>query len=288
MRRHIVWVIIGVPLALIFMGAGAALSVPAVRHMISGFWNLPDRLPALPDSSQVHYEPGAEDLARDIAALLPNAITRVEAVHGRLFAHPVIVGAYATPEAYAAANGRGSDVPMGVTFAGRVNLSPKLFWPQRRRLPAILTHELSHAHIQWWIGVSADIRLPNWFKEGLAVVVSGGGGAELVSEEEARSAIQRGEQIAIDDAGSLQNLLAGIRFDRAPATKTPSWYPVVLAYRQAGMFVNYLRESDGPAFDRMMSSILDGRAFAEAVDVGYHQDVRSLWQQFIKSSADRK
>jgi hypothetical protein len=287
MRRRIVWLIIGVPLALIVMTAGAALSVPAARHMISGLWNLPDRLPALPDNSQVHYQPGAEDFASDVAALLPEAITMVETVHGRHFVHPVTVGAYATPEAYAAANGLGSDVPMGVTFAGRVNLSPKLFWPQHKRLPAILTHELSHAHIQSWIGVNAYLRLPNWFKEGLAVVVSGGGGAELVGEDEARVAIQSGEQIAIDDAGSLQNL-ADIRFDRAPAKTSPSWYPVVLAYRQAGMFVNYLRDSDGPAFDRMMSAILDGRVFAEAVDVGYHDDVRSLWQQFIKSSANRK
>jgi hypothetical protein len=287
MRRRIFWVLIGVPLALIGIGAGAALSLPAVRHMISGLWNLPDRLPALPDNSQVHYQPGAEDFARDVAALLPDAITRVEAEHGRRFAHPVTVGAYATPEAYAAANGQGSDIPVGVTFAGRVNLSPKLFWPQHRRLPAILTHELSHAHIAGWIGANAYIHLPNWFKEGLAVKVSGGGGAELVSEEEARAAIQRGEQIAIDDAGGLQTLV-DIRFDRAPAKTTPSWYPVVLAYRQAGMFVNYLRESDGPAFDRMMNAILDHRAFAEAVTVGYHDDVRSLWQQFIKSSADRK
>jgi hypothetical protein len=119
------------------------------------------------------------------------------------------------------------------------------------------------------------------------VMVSGGGGAELVSEEEARAAIQRGEQIAIDDAGGLQNLV-GIRFDKAPAKTTPSWYPVVLAYRQAGTFVNYLRESDGPAFDRMMGAILDGRAFAEAVNVGYHDDVRSLWQKFITSISDRK
>ena len=105
----------------------------------------------------------------------------------------------------------------------------------------------------------------------------------MVSEAEARAAIQRGEQIAIDDAGSLQNVV-GIRFEKAPA-KTASWYPVVLAYRQAEMFVNYLRESDGPAFDRIMNAILDGRAFAEAVTVGYHDDVRSLWQKFIKSSS---
>ena len=37
-----------------------------------------------------------------------------------------------------------------------------------------------------------------------------------------------------------------------------------------------------------MNAILDGRAFAEAVTVGYHDDVRSLWQNFIKSSSDRK
>jgi hypothetical protein len=287
MRRRIVWVILGAPLALIVMGAGAALSVPAIRHAISGIWNLPDRLPALPGNSQVHYQPGAEDFARDVAALLPDAVTRVEAAHGRRFAHPVKVAVYATPEAFVIANGVGSDMPRGGTFLGRVNLSPKLFWPERPRLSAILTHELSHAHIQWWIGVGY-IYLPRWFKEGLAVTVSGGGGAEAVSEEEARAAIQRGEHITIDDAEGLQDLLAGFRFDRAPATTTPSWYPVVLAYRQAGMFVSYLRESDGPAFDRMMSAILDGRAFAEAVDVGYHDDVRSLWRQFVKSSADRK
>ena len=286
MRRRTFRVVIAVPLALIVIGAGAAFSWPAVRHVISGLWNIPDRLPALSPGSQVHYQPGAEDYARDVAALLPEAITRVEAAHGRPFAYPATVGVYATPEAYAAANGLGSTVPVGVTFAGRVNLSPKLFSPQHQRLRAILTHELSHAHIQGWIGVNAFIRLPNWFKEGLAVMVSEGGGAELVSAEEARAAIRRGEQIAIEEAGSLQNLV-DVRLEKAPAPTTP-WYPVVLAYRQAGMFVSYLRESDRLAFDRMMNAILDGRAFTDAVAVGYHDDVRSQWQKFIASSLDRK
>jgi hypothetical protein len=120
-------------------------------------------------------------------------------------------------------------------------------------------------------------------------MVSGGAGAELVSEEEARAAIQRGEHIAIDNAGSLKNL-GDVRFERVPAkaTPTPSWYPIVLAYRQAGMFVAYLRELDGRAFDRMMNAVLDGRAFAEAVSVAYHDDVQSLWQKFAQTSAERK
>src|SRR5579872_113319 len=282
MRRRIFLVVIGAPLALIAIGAGAALAVPRTRHVISGLLNMPDRMPALAANSQVHYQPGAEDFARDVAVLLPDAIARVEAVHGRRFAHPVIVGVYATPEAYAAANGVGSLVPVGVTIFGRVNLSPKLFRPQHQRLRAILTHELSHAHIQGWIGGYAYLYLPNWFKEGLAVMLSGGGGAELVSEDEARAAIQRGETIVIDDAGGLSKL-TDVRLEKEPENRPP-WYPVVLAYREAGMFVNYLRESDGPSFDRMMNAVLDGRPFTEAVTAGYRDDVRSLWQKFIKSS----
>jgi hypothetical protein len=280
MRRAIIWLIIGAPLTLVGLAAGAAAAVPLIRHMVVGLWNVPDQLPALLDNTQVHYQPGAEAFARDVAALLPDVITRVEAVQGRRFAHPVTVGVYATPEAYAAANGLGSTVPIGVTFFGRVTLSPKLFWPQHQRLPAILAHELSHAHIQGWIGVSAYIRLPNWFKEGLAVMVSGGGGAELVSEVEARAAIQRGEEIVIDDSGSLRHV-AEVRLEEQPANRPP-WYPVVLAYREAGMFVNYLREKDRPAFDRMIRAILDRRPFAEAVSLGYHVDVRALWHEFAQ------
>src|SRR5262249_38927862 len=195
MRGRIFGVVIGVPLVLIASSAGTALCLPTVRHAISGLWNIPDRLPALSANSPVHYELGAEDFARHVAGLLPDAMAQIEAIQGRRFAHAVTVGVYATPDAYAAANGLGSAVPIRVTVVGRVNLSPKLFWSQRQRLSAILTHELSHAHIQGWIGANAYLRLPNWFKEGLAVMASRGGGAELVSEEEAQAAIQRGEQI---------------------------------------------------------------------------------------------
>jgi hypothetical protein len=297
MRRRILWVLIGVPLTVVIIGGGAALSMPPVRHLVSGLWNLPDRLPALPSNSQVHYELGAEDYARDVAALLPEAMRRVEVAHGRRFADRVIIGVYASPEAFAAANGLGSNVPVGVTFAGRVNLSPLLFGRQHQRLRAILTHELSHAHVVGWIGAVAYLDLPTWFKEGLAVMVSAGGGAELVSEEEALAAIRRGEQIVIDDDGGvlaratglsrMASLGSDIRLERAPANK-PAWYPVVLAYREAGMFVTYLRESDGPAFDRMMNAILDGSAFSEAMTVAYHDDLRSRWQRFTKSSSEQK
>jgi hypothetical protein len=286
MRRRIVWIIAAVPLALITVTVGTAAALPAARHIVSAWWNVPDRLPALAENSQVHFEPGAEDYAHRVSALLPAAIARIEAAHGRPFAHPVTLGVYATPEAYAAANASGSAGSVGVTAFDRVVLSPVLDGPQHRRLAAILTHELSHAHISGWIS-TANLRLPNWFKEGLAVMVSGGGGAEFVSEDEARAAIERGETIAIDDTQSLSTLLLGVRYERGPPPGTPS-HQIVMAYRQAGMFVTFLHDSDAPGFARMMNAVLDGRPFVEAVDAGYHQDVQSLWQKFAQTSAERK
>lgn len=282
MRRRIFWTIIaGVPLLLITLAAGTAVALPAARHLASALLNPPDRLPSLAENSQVHFEPGAEDYAHEVAALLPAVVARIEAAQGRPFAHPVTVGVYVTPEAYMAANGIGSMGPVGVTPFGRVVLSPALGGPQHQRLPAILTHELSHAHLQGWISAYAGVRLPNWFKEGLAVMVSGGGGAEFASEREARAAIGRGEHIAIDDSGSFLNL-SEIRFERALPGATPS-HQTVMAYRQAGMFVSYLHDSDAAGFARMMNAILDGRSFVEALDTGYHRDVRSLWQEFAQT-----
>jgi hypothetical protein len=196
------------------------------------------------------------------------------------------VGVYATPEAFMTANGSGSMGPVGATLFGRVNLSPVLGGAQHRRLAAILTHELSHAHLEGWMSTSAMIHLPSWFREGLAVMVSDGGGAEFVNEEEARAAIRRGEHIAIEQSGSLFNLFE-IPFERAPLGVSAS-HQTVLAYRQAGMFVSYLRDSDGPGFARMMTAILDGRPFVEAVAAGYTEDIHALWQKFALASAERK
>jgi hypothetical protein len=129
------------------------------------------------------------------------------------------------------------------------------------------------------------MRLPKWFKEGLAVMVSRGGGAEAASEEEARAAIKQGERIDIGNAGSLRNLIE-FRLEKAPANK-PDWYPIVMAYRQAGMFVTYLRDKDAAAFNLMMNAMLDGRPLADAVAAGYRTDTPSLWLSFVQQNAER-
>jgi hypothetical protein len=282
MRHPIAKTMAATAMGLVLLAAVAAV-VPTVRHVASGWWNNPEGLAALPENPQVHYQDGASEHARTVAGLLPTAIARIEAVHGRRFAHPVTVGVYVSPEAYVAANGLGNPRAVGTTFLRHVILSPVLFSAQRQRLPAILTHELSHAHLQGWMSQLTYVRLPNWFKEGLAVMVSGGGGAEGVSELQARDAIRRGDRIAIDSAGSLLNL-AAVKFARPPDIDSST--RIQMAYRQAGLFVAFLHDTNPTGFARMMNAILDGRPFADAVTTGYETDLQPLWSRFVQAKED--
>jgi hypothetical protein len=114
-------------------------------------------------------------------------------------------------------------------------------------------------------------------------MVSAGGGAEGVSELQARDAIRRGDHIVIDSSGSLLNL-GDVKFLQQPEIPDTS-FRIQMAYRQAGLFVTFLRDTNPVAFSRMMNAILDGRPFAEAVTSGYKTDLHSLWLCFVQSPA---
>jgi hypothetical protein len=262
------------------VGASAA-AVSTVHQVASRAWRNPGLLAALPENLQVHYEPGGAEYAQAVAALLPRAIARVESVHGRPFAHSVTVGVYVSHEAFAAGNGLGHARAAGVTVSGCVTLSPILFSAQRQRLPGALTHEMSHAHLQGWISPLDWIHLPNWFKEGLAVMVSGGGGAEFVSEVKARDAIRRGDRIAIESEGSSQNLTS-IKFEHP--SEASDGLRAMMGYRQAALFVTFLHDRNPAGFARTMAAVLDGRQFKEAIEAGYGRDLRVLWADFLRAN----
>jgi hypothetical protein len=286
MRHPIAKTIAVVATVLVLLCGISAAAVPALRHVVSGWWNNPEGLPALPGTPEVHYERGAIEQARTVAAMLPGAMSRVEAVHGRRFAHPIAIGVYVSPEAFAAAKGSGSTGSRGVMFtiSGNVTLSPDLFSRQRRRLSAILTHELSHAHLRSWMSALAFMRLPHWFREGLAVMVSGGGGAEGVSEAQARDAVRRGDHIALESSASLLNF-DDAEFENPPVIPDSS-FRTLMAYRQAGLFVAFLHDSNPAGFERMMDAIVQSRSFADAVTAGYAADLPTLWSRFAQAPAD--
>lgn len=266
------------------LGVVAVATLPMARHFLMAQFNDPKDMPALASDARIHYEPEARACAQDAAALLPATLARIEAAQGRPFARAPVVGVYASYENYARANGLGDPGVAAVSRSGRVVLSPTLCGEERARLPGILTHELSHTHLYGWRSSLFSSRPPSWFTEGLAVMVSDGGGAEGVSEAAAADAIRDGYAIVVKDKGVWRD------FASIPFESEPPQYPSRddhatprqrLAYRQAAMFVVWLRALDPQAFAGLLRRIEDGDSFKDAFRASYAASPEESWRDFV-------
>jgi hypothetical protein len=270
--------------ALVAAGCVAVAAVPMLRHHLVALFNDPRDLPVLESDARVHFEPEARACAIEVAALLPAALARVEALQERPFARGPTIGVYASYDKYARANGLEDAAIAAVSRSGRVLLSPTLCGAERARLRGVLTHELSHVHLFGWRSSLFSARPPSWFTEGLAVAVSDGGGAEGVSEMEAVDALVKGYAIVVTDEGLWRDF-ASIRFEIEPP-RDPSRDDFIsfrqrLAYRQAGMFVAWLRERDPGAFTKLLRRIENGESFRNSFHVSYAANPLELWQNFV-------
>lgn len=253
---------------------------------VSAVFHDPHDLPALAQDPRVRYDAHAEGYAARIARLLPAAMARVEATHGRPFGKPFVVAAYLDDEAYAAANGVGSLQPRGVTFFDRIAMSPTVWREEPDWLAAYLAHELSHEHLHSHLSALEYIRIPVWFVEGIAVVASDGGGAQRVSPQEAKAEIAAGKFIETPDEASL---FANIGL-KAPPSRVEGddvRLRMHMAYRQAGLFVAFLREHNPRAFKGLMHRLLDGEAFKSAFETSYGESLATLRARFIAGIAPK-
>ncbi len=247
------------------LAAGCALAIAVALP----FLRSTDQFLPFAADARVRYEPGAEKNAAIIARALPEAIATVERFQFRPFAKPVTIYVCASTTTFDR-HGLGVSGAGGFVLNGRLFISPK---PQNtaERLPRILTHELSHLQLGQQLGMLRYTRnLPGWFKEGLAVHVSDGGGAETVSEAEGRDAIARDRTFRLHESGSLIFPQTGAR-DNLPAH---------LFYREGAMFVGFLARLDPAAFKRLLLDIQDRHAFADAVAHAYGRDLPALWREF--------
>lgn len=231
---------------------------------------------SLPEDTRVRYEPGAEQNARIVAKALPHAVKTVEGGHQQPFPKPIVVYVCATEKSFES-YGFGVKGAGGFVFGERLFLSPKPV-NTAERLPRVLTHELSHLHLEQMIGSwRATSRLPGWFKEGLAVVVSNGAGAETVSETQARRAIVEGRVFHREGTGSLL----------FPQTAAREGLPAHLFYRESALFVDFLRHSSREGFARMLQEIYGGKKLSAAVQSGFGRDLDGLWEEFTRELAER-
>lgn len=204
-----------------------------VQHSIARLRSTDNFIPSKNDS-RVLFEPGAEESVNKIVIFLPLAIQQVEEKQYRHFLKPVHVYVCASRESFK--QYYGADVRAGVS--NKLFLSPRIFEYGDDMAVKYLTHELSHLHLLHQIGLYNMTRLPMWFKEGLATYVSNGGGAHLISENQAIESIRAGKHF-------FPNKADGFIFK-----KTPSDFDLKphMFYRQSMMYINFLATINDRSF----------------------------------------
>ncbi|HZM43582.1 MAG TPA: hypothetical protein VFC14_02040 [Burkholderiales bacterium] len=228
------------------------------------------RFETLAVDERVRYEPGGQAYATLVAELLPAAIAQVEAAHYQPFAGPVIVYVCATSNCF------DQRVPGAVRFTAavihenRVLLAPRLFESEPRRLYPVLVHELSHLHLGQRLG-HYTMRVPVWFHEGLASLAAASGGADLVTEDDARRAIAR-EQYFLPDAAH----------DETRRKYADQWHlKISMLYRQSMMLLADWRSASEERFRALLVSLQQRVPFDEAVNAAFGTNALELARRFF-------
>ena len=246
----------------------AALSCAAIDQTFTTFRSTVGFVASSADP-RVFYEPGAEALAGPVVAALPDAIARVEAATFGEFAVPIRIYVCGSLDCYRRFTGNersgGQTNPRGKIF-----ISPK---PENTaaRIPYVVAHELAHLHLAQACSVYRASRIPIWFNEGFAALVSNGGGAEGVSDIDAARAILAGRTFT----PTVDRGWSGSHFGLPPH----------LFYREAALFIDYLRARDAKAFRAFILDLEGGRPFPEALQDHLRTDLPASWRAFVRALA---
>jgi hypothetical protein len=247
---------------------------PLIRNAVTATL-LPRSGFAVTADQRVLAQPGVEAITQRVVQALPQALKLMQESQGASLDKPFGIYVFASESEYTS---RGACPPMSraCAFRGNLSISPRLA-AELDTVPAILAHELSHVLLQQRMGMFKATRIPPWFAEGLAVMVSDGGGAEGVGQEEVSQAFKAGKHFTPDMASLPMTQKTAGHFN----------LPHRLFYRQAALFVKYLKEQKTAEFDALMGRLHAGMAFQDAFGRSFSQSVEVLWQEFLKAQSSR-
>ncbi len=224
----------------------------------------------LESEPRIRYEKGAKDFALKIAPYVAQAVKTVETRQYGAFSRRVVVFVPASISSFASYCA--SKRPSACVIGNRLFMSPKLLRGEYR-IARVLTHELSHLQLSQTIGRwNYQLNVPSWFAEGLAVYVSGGGGAEKVSREKAIAAILSGRTFTPPASGSLLFQKTASSFGLKPH----------MFYRQSSLFVEWLHKLDAAKFRKLLDLLRNGNTLGAALKSSYGFGVAAGWGRFTR------
>lgn len=218
----------------------------------------------------IYFEKNGSDFAENVAKIYEKDKKQIEVTHGFEFRKEHRVFLCETKECYdkyaVVTSTRAETHYSGDIIMNGYKLADE------NSTEAILAHELSHA-IWFENGVGC---MPRWWEEGLAVLTSNGGGAEMTSVEEATKSIKAGKAFEPIDASSCRLFFGGNLSKKYGI----SWS---MYYRQSEMFVKFLKERDEAAFKMALKSLRETKDIYKSINNSYGKSVQQLWSEWIES-----
>ena len=224
----------------------------------------------------VRYVPGSQIMADRVAKALAHSREVVEQTHGAAFKHAPRVFVCNT-DCFLTFVGPVSREAPATQSGDAVFMNDDVLRirEEQRGMPmeGFLTHELAHLLLYQRAGMLGYLRVPEWFKEGIAVVVSNGVGIQSCTPTEAAQVILAGNTFDPGEGGSLFR------------SKGPSSYGLSASvfYREAALFVEFLIEQNPMAFRSALTDVLDGRDFQASFTRAYDRSIASFWPKFVAS-----
>ncbi len=259
----IVFTIIILVVILLLLGGGCSIVKSRVARLTTDFRTFPS-------DNRIFYEDGAEKIAKETALHLNKAINDVESKQFGKFTEPVKIYVFATPESFSKFSGI-SDKAKGASVGSEVYLSG-LMKDIPEEIYGMVGHELSHVQLSQNLGVITFNRsLPRWFREGLAIYVSSGGGAPRNYEEETKSMFLEGKHFVPESIGTLFNRNLNSTADIGPK----------MFYSQSGMFMTFLANKYPEKFEALLKGLQNGNKFKEQFNKSFGNDVESVLKDYI-------
>lgn len=262
MKKVVLLIIVLLSVVFLFMG-GCKILESRVAHWTTDF-------NTLSSDNRILYEDGAEKLASETALHLDNAIRDVETKQLGEFTEPVTVYVFATPQSFSTFSGI-SDKARGASVGNEIFLS-SLLKDMPQEVYGMIGHELSHVQLSQNLGViSFNRTLPRWFREGLAIHVSDGGGAPRNYEQETYAMFIDGKHFVPELKGALFNRALNATADIGPK----------MFYSQSGIFVNYLAGTFPQEFEALITGLQEGKQFKYQFEKSFDNNVENMMESYI-------
>lgn len=232
----------------------------------TSYFHYKDNLKVLPIDKRILVEGTDIVNVQKIYDKLDSSINIVKDFYQTPFSKEIYVTICSTEKSYIKRSG-GYKNSEAMTNWNRVFLAPLTF--QKNNEIPVLIHELTHLHICQKIGIIRMIcNIPPWFNEGLAVVVSGGAGAEEYTDSAAIDWINNNKCI---DPKAKGNFLK---------PSNDSKLPWDMFYRQSSLFVSYLQEEYPNEFKVFLSDIENKKKFKKAFEKCFNKSIIDAFQAF--------